>query len=119
MSRLFRSGLRSLLVHGGPLPKWLIEHPRRQYIEAQALAGVPWADRSAIHRKERERDRLTRATGVQHVLDHIYPLTHPLVFGLTVADNLRVVPYNVNAGKSNGIGFNGDLFEEPEQLRLV
>lgn len=119
MSRLFRSGLRQVLVHGGPLPRWLIEHPRRSYIEAQALAGVPWADRVAIRRLEEDRDFRALSTGVPHVLDHELPLVSRFVCGLTVDNNLRVVPAGSNAKKSNAIGITRELFDQPEQLRMI
>lgn len=60
-----------------------------------------WADRKAIAAVFREARRLTRETGIVHSGDHIVPLNHPLVCGLHVAFNLRVIPLAENVRKSN------------------
>lgn len=44
---------------------------------------------------------MTAATGIQHSVDHIVPLRHPLVCGLHCPANLRVIPMAENARKSN------------------
>lgn len=44
---------------------------------------------------------ITVFTGKLHVLDHIVPLNHSEVCGLTVPWNLQIVPWQVNAAKSN------------------
>ena len=44
---------------------------------------------------------VTRSTGVQHSVDHIVPLLHPLVCGLHVSDNLRIIPLKENQVKCN------------------
>lgn len=43
----------------------------------------------------------TAATGVQHSVDHIVPLRHPLVCGLHCPANLRIAPLRANQAKSN------------------
>lgn len=64
-------------------------------------ATPPWADRAAIRAKWEESKRRTAETGVQHSVDHIVPLVHPLVCGLHVPWNLRVIPLADNMRKSN------------------
>ena len=49
----------------------------------------------------RESERRTRETGVQHSVDHIVPLIHPLVCGLHCPANLRVITLEENMRKSN------------------
>jgi len=45
--------------------------------------------------------RRTKLLGEKYVVDHVIPLKHPLVCGLHVETNLRVVPQRVNAVKGN------------------
>lgn len=87
----------------GDVPAWLAKHSRGVYIKACVMSCPPWLK---VYKKELQaldetKRALTRATGVAHVLDHVVPVTHPYVCGLTVPWNLAVVPYAVNACKSN------------------
>ena len=43
----------------------------------------------------------TKVLGEPWVVDHVIPLKHPLVCGLHVETNMRVVPRRVNAAKGN------------------
>lgn len=45
--------------------------------------------------------QLTDTTGINHEVDHIIPLTHPLVCGLHCPDNLQVLTEHDNCVKSN------------------
>lgn len=45
--------------------------------------------------------RMTAKTGVQHSVDHVVPLIHPLVCGLHAPANLEVKPLADNIRKSN------------------
>lgn len=46
---------------------------------------------------------MTAETGIQHQVDHIVPLRHPLVCGLHCEANLQVIPALDNQRKSNRI----------------
>lgn len=72
-----------------------------------------WVDPSALRSLRHEAKWKTIIYGERYVLDHIIPVTHPLVCGLTVPWNLRVVTYQHNARKSN------KLYDPPEQLDLL
>ena len=100
IARYYNPRLRARLV-AGELPGWLVRHPRRRYITAAVLATPPWVDRPAMDALRAEARRLTIERGVRYVLDHEIPLTHPYVCGLHTPENLRVVPYAVNAAKGN------------------
>ena len=76
----------------------------------------PWADRKAIAEVFKRARELTRATGIQHSVDHIVPLNHPLVAGFHVAENLRVIPLAENVRKSNATW--PDMPEVQEALLL-
>jgi hypothetical protein len=65
------------------------------------LCVPPWADLQAIMAIYLEAERLTKQTGVPHEVDHIIPLKHPLVCGLHVASNLRVITEAENVRKRN------------------
>ena len=51
-----------------------------------------------VYIKARE---LTESTGTQFHVDHFYPLNSPLVCGLHVIENLRIIPWDENLRKSN------------------
>lgn len=93
--RLFLSGRVDLW------PVWLTRHPRIKYIMAANLSAVEWRNKGKIAALRKEAQRLTADTGIQHVIDHEIPLVHPLVCGLSVHNNMRVVTYAVNAAKGN------------------
>lgn len=91
---------RSLILAGAE-PAWLVRHKRRTYVRQSYLACLPWADRAELRWLDWCRRAWSRATGAEHTLDHIVPLNHPNVCGLTVPWNLRLVPEAVNAAKGN------------------
>lgn len=77
-------------------------------------AQPPWADRKAINKIYAE-CRRRRRNGEDVEVDHIVPLLHPIVCGLHVPWNLRIVDRTINGRKSNhtfpGMPFaQGDLF---------
>lgn len=64
-------------------------------------ATPSWADMDAIKDLYRLSRRLTEKTGVKFHVDHVVPLCHPLVCGLHVHNNLRVIPADENWRKHN------------------
>lgn len=94
----------------GDVPLWIANSKRRRYIAAVVLSAPPWVDREALRRLQYRAQCLSEMTGVPHEIDHIVPLNHPLVCGLTVPWNLEIVSARVNAAKSNKFA--------PDQLEL-
>lgn len=88
-------------IASGSMPAWVERSKRRTYIAAVLLSAPPWVDRWELYALKHTAAALTIMTGRLHVLDHIVPLNHPRVCGLTVPWNLRIVPWRVNAAKSN------------------
>lgn len=64
-------------------------------------ATPPWADLDAMTGVYDLARALTAATGEQHQVDHIVPLTHPLVCGLHCEANLQVLTKAANLSKAN------------------
>lgn len=64
-------------------------------------ATVDWADSNAIKAIYAEAHRLTEETGVEHVVDHIVPLSSKIVCGLHWEGNLRVITDEENGEKGN------------------
>lgn len=70
--------------------------------KAKLLQRTPsWADHDKIRRFYIQARELTEQTGVEHEVDHIYPLQGKLVSGLHVETNLRVIPKSENRSKGS------------------
>lgn len=67
-----------------------------------AKAATPiWANFDSILAKYKERETMSKVTGIVHHVDHIIPLQGKTVCGLHVHNNLRVIPARDNMTKSN------------------
>ena len=64
-------------------------------------ATPKWANTFIISERYDLAARRTRLTGTPWEVDHIIPLSNPLVCGLHVEHNLRVVARAINIAKSN------------------
>lgn len=60
-----------------------------------------WADKDAIQAIYAEADRMTRAIGIPHHVDHEIPLQGKLVSGLHVHNNLQILTGSENSKKRN------------------
>lgn len=99
-ARYFNPKLRPRLLRGD-LPVWLQKHPRKSYIIAAVISSPGWVDRSMLTLMRDCARLMSQAMGVEYVLDHIVPLNHPLVCGLTVPWNFQIITRKQNAAKSN------------------
>ena len=108
---------------------------KRQYQEAWKERNIVWvrADTKARRRKHREATpkwlsrkqksetrqlyqaaiTMTKTTGEQYVVDHIYPLRSEVVCGLHVPWNLRVMTQEENLRKSNSLPDDSEAIAFP------
>lgn len=95
----------------------VLKHKRQYYKENRAISAAssarrsaqkikavpPWVDMEKIKILYIEAKRLTKETGILHVVDHILPLRSNIICGLHVHTNLRVITWEENASKGNRI----------------
>lgn len=96
-----RNGLARRMLLVGDIPPWIANNKRGSYIAAIVLSTPPWVDRDVLIAMNTQAALLTDTTGIMHVMDHIIPVNHPLVCGLTVPWNLQIITWRQNAAKSN------------------
>jgi len=65
------------------------------------VATPAWYNSFSVRVKYKERDTMSKVTGIVHHVDHIIPLQGENVCGLHVHNNLRVIPARDNLRKSN------------------
>jgi len=83
------------------------------------VATPPWQNMTPIRAVYDEARRRTADSGVFWTVGHVIPLNHPLVCGLHVPWNLTLEKASFNFSKGNAwCEYHGDLFADPEQLRL-
>lgn len=68
---------------------------------AKLKATVSWSNKQNIIKIYKEAVRLTKETGILHVVDHIDPLQSKLICGLHIETNLQILTVSENATKSN------------------
>lgn len=112
--KYFRPKSKARLLRGDTLA-WIENNSRGTYIKQCVLSYPPWVDRAELQALWDQCRTLEGLTGLRFVLDHIVPLRHPLVCGLSVPWNMRPVPYACNATKSNKFNpHQGELFDNHE-----
>lgn len=109
MVEYVRAGSKARIM-SGDTPAWITNSKRASYIKAVCLSAPPWVDKRVLRAIWE-----TEMNGILHVLDHIIPVIHPRVCGLTVPWNLQIISWRVNATKGNKwVPEQRDLFLELE-----
>jgi hypothetical protein len=107
-------------VLAGEIPGWIERHSRKARLLKVILSVPDWVDRKALRALDKEASRRSRVGVRTYQVDHIVPVDHPLVCGLTVPWNLRIITAHENNKRSNRWWeFTPDLFSDPEQLRIL
>jgi hypothetical protein len=71
------------------------------YRASKINACPPWADLDEIERIYAKARQLTEETGIEHHVDHIYPLRSKWLCGLHIPINLQILTGPENRSKSN------------------
>lgn len=95
-----RRGTRERLLRNERV-NWIHDSPNAGYIRAVVLSTPDWVDRRELRLLGAWAKVMTIFTCRDHNLDHIIPLRHPNVCGLTVTANLRVICKLANFSKGN------------------
>lgn len=80
---------------------WVASSRRSSYISAVIMSTPPWVTIAELKAIQYRARCITEMTGVAHEVDHIVPLNHPRVCGLTVPWNLEIITAKRNGAKSN------------------
>jgi hypothetical protein len=87
--------------------RWFKQHPHKRLAYDKLKQAkrkqrfVEWANQSKIEAFYQEAKRLSRQTGVEHHVDHIYPMISCFMCGLHVEGNLQILTAAENCSKGN------------------
>lgn len=89
-------------IMAGEWVHWIFGHKTRgAYLYAVVMSGPPWVDRWELEAIRAWAAARTKFEGELYVVDHIIPVSHPYVSGLTVPWNLQVIHWRANGAKGN------------------
>lgn len=118
----FRPGSRKRLL-AGDCPAWIKNNARASYIASVCVSYPDWVDRHEMNLLRAWARAVTVFKGELHVLDHIIPVNHPHVCGLSVPWNFQVIHWRANGVKGNQwhpdqMTLFGEPYERPEHSGL-
>jgi hypothetical protein len=80
---------------------YLFRSAKRRAAKKQAIPSWFYLEQVDIRQLYMDRVTITLLTGIEHEVDHIVPLQHPLVCGLHCLSNLRIITAEENSKKHN------------------
>lgn len=116
----FRPAVKRRIIAGDE-PNWLKNRSRYRYVRRAILSCPYWLYAHLDELRELEKEKAWRSAvhEADYDIDHIIPLYHSRVCGLTVPWNLRIMPRAANRQKGHAwCQWHGELFDEPEQFKL-
>ena len=84
------------LLHKGQVNSW---RAKSRALKKQATPD--WASKKAIEEIYQKAAELTKATGIPHEVDHVYPLQSKYLCGLHIETNLQILTREQNRAKGN------------------
>lgn len=103
---------------GDPHKRAMIAFYASNRLASKRRQTPPWADMDAIAALYQIAAQMTERTGIQHHVDHVYPLRGVVVSGLHVHTNMRVVTASDNLKKRNLMPNEPDAaLEDAETVR--
>ena len=78
---------------------------KRRFVKLRNTPVAPWYDDDAVKAIYDWCNSITDYTGVNHHVDHIFPLQCKTVCGLHVQANLQIIPAEDNLSKNNKLEF--------------
>jgi len=100
-------------IMNGEHVRWVEHKTKRNYIRQCVLSFPFWIKDKDLKPFFDEAKMLTAETGVKHSVDHIIPINHELVSGLSVPANLQVIKSKYNFAKGNKFNpYQTDIFED-------
>lgn len=77
-------------IMNGEKVHWIENNPRRDYIRQCVLSFPFWVKDADLRPIWNEAKKIEKETGNKMVVDHIIPINHPFVSGLSVPWNLQI-----------------------------
>lgn len=105
----FRPGSRARTLNND-VPKWISNSAHAPYIQSVCVSFPDWVDRHDMKMLGQWAKVMGVFTKEKYVLDHMIPINHPNVCGLSVPWNFQVIHWRANGVKGNDWN--------PDQLRL-
>jgi hypothetical protein len=93
-----RKARRKWLDNGGRAKKCVAQNMRNKAIKRATLSTLTNKDFYGLYRACNE---ISKATGVEHHVDHYYPIKGKVICGLNVPWNMQVITAEENKAKNN------------------